>query len=357
MRRENSRSLPRVANAIPGTAPILNVRTIGVRLSWHAKLRKTLVGSQFATTYVAPQIYGDDTPLFTRHTFSRIKAIIGRQVAYQERYFSPLRAKLRKGRGLSITAAPPVDTPRFVKEIRSQNRQAEWKIKRDQQSIARKRRYLDGARKVLITSGGNYSGNVCDYLSEIQRHFLEPTQDGGQTWQLWTAAEVLGYFNQRLSRFLLETGVIQKRSTISATAGTSTYDLPADLIDLRRASWGLGQVLSREDEWSSFYSSDSSSGTPEKYAIYPVGSLKIKLLPTPDADGTVHILYVPEHSALTGSCVANYLPNFFMPFIKWGIIADMLAKEGEANDPTRAAYAEERFQEGIDVAKAFVGKA
>jgi len=42
--------------------------------------------------------------------------------------------------------------------------------------------------------------------------------------------------------------------------------------------------------------------------------------------------------------------------VKYGIMADMLGKEGEAQDTKRAKYCESRFGEGIELAKMWMGR-
>ena len=53
----------------------------------------------------------------------------------------------------------------------------------------------------------------------------------------------------------------------------------------------------------------------------------------------------------TQVCPNLEIPGIFAWAVKWGTIADMLMKEGEANDPARAADAEESFNNGVELAK------
>jgi hypothetical protein len=105
-----------------------------------------------------------------------------------------------------------------------------------------------------------FSTNSCDLLSEIQRHMLEPTIDGGLTWSdLWTKTEVQKFLNNRLSRFFLETGVVQEEFSIAVQSGISEYNYPEDLIQAKRLSFE--ENLSLYDGLVSFWRLEEASGT------------------------------------------------------------------------------------------------
>ena len=205
-----------------------------------------------------------------------------------------------------------------------------------------------------------YQFDSCQLLSEIQAHLLETTIDGGLTWSLWTAEEVLGYFNERVSRFLLETGLLRTRANISLVVGQALYDLPSDLISLRRLAVGTTSLLPLSKwELDNGYPGWQSEtpATPTRYAIWPEHSLTVRVVPVPDAAGTMVAHYVPNAPTITSVCVPVPIPGTFAPGIKYGVMADMLSKQGEANDPQRAAAFEARYAEAIDLAKALVGEA
>lgn len=202
----------------------------------------------------------------------------------------------------------------------------------------------------------DYQDNLCRLLSEIQRHLLEPTIDDGYTWTFHTRDEVVGAVNQRIAKFLVETGLIRKRATIALLAGQVEYDLPTDVIEIRRVDLD-GAALNRLDELQLDVGRPGwqlETGTPFAYIEEPRPSLTIKVVPIPTVGGTVTINYVPLPEAVT-ACNPLPIPATFVPYIKWGALADLLAKEGEANDPQRAAYCEERFSEGIELARALLG--
>lgn len=266
------------------------------------------------------------------------------------------------GTPLPVLASPPDTFPLFVGkhfELAGPN-------------IARQRRLAyDRAGRATQEAPGSwieiipateYTVTVCSLMSEIQEHLLE-TVNGGVTWSsgLWTTTEVVAYFNHRISRFLLETGVIQVRSTQPVTAaGNPFQDLPTDLIDLRRAAWTNGStttVLPRIDSFQAdiWESGWESGGSPQASMLVPERSLELRIVPQPDADGILDLTYVRNAPPITNDCSIMPIPDEWTPFIKWGVISDMLSKEGEANDPQRATYAEGRWEEGIALAKLYLG--
>lgn len=215
-----------------------------------------------------------------------------------------------------------------------------------------------------LTPAGDYAEGSANLLSEIQRHMLEGTIDGGVTWSIWTQAQVLGYLNERLQRFLLETGVIRTRGSIAGNSATEVYDLPSDLIELRRVTWNdatngtavLGaidkfQVDNATPGW------ENNPAVPYAYIEDDVDPLSLTPVPPPSLSGTFGVEYVPSPDLITTSDanVQLAIPGIFAPFVKYGIMADMLSAEGEANDPRRAAYCEQRFTEGIQLAQLMLG--
>ena len=205
-----------------------------------------------------------------------------------------------------------------------------------------------------------YSRRVCELLSEIQRHMLL-VPDAGVTWDVWTSTEVLKRLNERVKRFLMETGLVRSTTRIPVVSATRTVDLPQTLLDTRRAAW-VGNThtanLQRIDHDVLDFGTvgwESTSGTPYSYVEEPLAPLTIELVDNPSADGEVELIFVKAPDESTLSCSPLDVPAIYIPYVKYGVMADLLSKEGEANDPERAAYAEKRYQEGVELAKALLG--
>lgn len=218
---------------------------------------------------------------------------------------------------------------------------------------------------ILGRPASSYSIVPANLLSEIQRHMLEGTIDGGITWSLWTQQQVLNYLNERLSKFLVDTGLIYNIATISVTANINNYDLPNDLIEIRRITWSSGgstYTLLRSDQFQEDANNPGwsvNAGVPYAYVEFPTGTkLQLIISPLPNANGTISVYYIQEPITFTPlNLTTTYmpLPNTFCQYIKYGVMADMMKQEGEANDPQRSTYFEQRYSEGIELARALLG--
>lgn len=216
-----------------------------------------------------------------------------------------------------------------------------------------------------------YSVRVAELLEEIQYHLLETTIDGGVTWQYYTFNEVLNYLRERISRFLMETGLVRDRTTLTLSAGTADYNLDSTLTDLFRVYLEENGSLPRVDKWMMDHSDPSwegNSGTPRYFIEDPLDPLSVKVSPTPTSSATVSYTYVkqtpfddapePSISGVNTSFVLFPIrvPAIFCWAIKYGVMADMWKREGEGNDPSRAAYSEQRYRDGVDLALMFLGE-
>jgi len=224
----------------------------------------------------------------------------------------------------------------------------------------------EGLQKVHISeiTVQEWGDNTCRVLAEVQRHFLEPVIDNGKTWQLWTEEEVQEVLHLRLQRFLIDSEILRKEHTAVASSGTVRK--PTDLLRLRRVEWeyldrrkrprGLTRIdLKQADQ--AYPGWETSTGEPHSYIEEPSPTyLDVTMVPPPDDAGLVRMRYVPMGELAEGECPKLPIPRMFTWALKWGIIADLLHKEGEANDPVRARAAEELYQLGVKLTRALLGE-
>lgn len=204
-------------------------------------------------------------------------------------------------------------------------------------------------------------------MSEIQASLLEPTIDGGVTWTsgMWTAAEVLQYINQRQDRFLKESQLLTSWTTTAVAPGQLRPALPTDWVATVRVSWrGSGATfvnLPRADSWSADNGqptwASATAGRPTVYMDSETPTLSLQLAPAPTGAGTLSIYYVSVGNNLDGTGEIFDLPDEFIPYLKYGVIADMLTKLGRVQDAGRATYCEQRFDEGVELAKSWISGA
>jgi|SRR5665213_204103 len=198
-----------------------------------------------------------------------------------------------------------------------------------------------------------------DAVGEITQAVIEePTFASG----LWTEAEILTYMNLRQYRFLKATRVIAATAIVPWVPGQPEHDLPADWIDTVTARWHSFA----DETWVPIPASDSfeldhltpetalTVLPPQGYRDSDLETLRIALGPAPTAPGELEIVYVALSPLLDGSGIPFEIPDMFGPYLKYGVLADMLAKEGRGQDLLRARYCEQRFEEGLALASALL---
>ena len=200
-------------------------------------------------------------------------------------------------------------------------------------------------------------------LSEIQRVTLENTGDGGATWPsgMWTQAEVLGYFNQRQNRFLMETGLrwtrLETALTLSQTNQAAPVDWIATILIAYKSGAGLYRELPRMDAYELdliLASWPGASGvTPRGFYETDGDTLTTYVVPAPtEAASALERYYVALGTALTAGGVNLSVPDEFVPTIKYGTLAEMFLTLGsDAQNLVLVEMCEERWTEGVEIAK------
>jgi hypothetical protein len=214
---------------------------------------------------------------------------------------------------------------------------------------------------VSLSTLRGYTLKDQDLIAQMQYHLLEPA-----TPTLWSGTEqftlldMTDALQRRRNQFLAETSCVVTRSTqASAAAPIVRNDLPDTTIGTNRVAWitpgGTYYTLWREDEWAltTFYNSwPSAYESPSAYSASAVPPITIQVAPAPTVTGTLELLTVSAPANLNPAAgVLMNIPDDFCWVVKWGALADLLSKDGPAMDPSRAAYCEQRYQSGVDLAR------
>lgn len=198
-----------------------------------------------------------------------------------------------------------------------------------------------------------------DLLADLQDLLQEsPAWDNG----LWTRDEVLAALTVRQHRFLFDTRMTAATAIVSWTPDLPQLPLPADWITTIRVAWHdlLG------DTWIPLPPSDLPElvrtigpdeaitvGIPQAYRELDTDSTRaIALTPAPTAPGEVELVYVGLAEDLDGTGQGFTVPDDWVPYVKYGALADLLGKDGRGQDLLRSRYAEARYQEGVVLAQA-----
>ena len=207
-----------------------------------------------------------------------------------------------------------------------------------------------------------YTVTDTDLLKSCEYHLLENgnANADGTTFltSIWTPTKLVAWANDRQMRFLKETSLIVSRATVASFASQNRYALPTDCISNLRVAFentsGTIISLTRSDTWqldSALNDWETTAGTPVAWQESETPTLEFDVAPAPEDAGELTLLYVALSTLLTGAGVVLSIPDEWAPYITWGILADALASDGEGCDPPRAAYAESRFNEGIELAR------
>jgi len=179
---------------------------------------------------------------------------------------------------------------------------------------------------------------------------------------IWSEDEISQYLNDRQTQLIHETGVVAKFGTISAIAFQNRHATPIDTVAVRRASWkpasGTIKSLHRADAWmldNMVPEWRYKPGTPKIYHENTLSGQEIEIYPAALTQGVINLIYLSLETAIANNALKVSVPDEFVCYIKWGAIADCLRKTGPAQDLPRAAYAEERFEEGIELGQFLMG--
>jgi hypothetical protein len=206
-----------------------------------------------------------------------------------------------------------------------------------------------------------------DVLSNVQLALIEPA-NGGASFQsgIWTKQQALDFLNQRQNRFLSESGVTVMVAYNAGQANQTRYPVPVNVIDIRRVAWAnvdssmtyvelpvatVWEMDHGRSNWST-----ATSTSPSVYMEDHLPSLTIEVNPAPLDNGEIELIAVAQGTQVDGSGQFLSVPDDYTPYIKWGVLADMLSGEYEGNDPLRAKHCEERFAEGIELARILTGE-
>lgn len=208
----------------------------------------------------------------------------------------------------------------------------------------------------LQIAGSPRQANVADsdLYSWLQFALLEQQLPNAQlsTAQFLTQ-DLVQSVQRKRDEFIFRTGCTSTVRPVSVTPNVAKIEVPNTVIETRRAYWvptdptKQAYPLMRSDEWStSAYVSDLTQSDPDTFSAGVEPPLNITLAPPPNAPGMLELLTIESQSLLTIPCSTTLLvPSDFSPAIYWGVLGDLLSIPMEAQDPLRAKYAFDRYDQ------------
>jgi hypothetical protein len=150
------------------------------------------------------------------------------------------------------------------------------------------------------------------------------------------------------------------------TANTELVTLPDAVLDVRRAAWLnnlavplIAYPMGRMDEWAEQAYAPAAVQNPAQpgsYSVYGTAPLQLRLIPPTLSGGDLDCIFVvagPTVNLSVASPVVLGIPDDVSAALKWGVLADLLGTDGPSRDYPRAAYAEQRYQEYVQLARMY----
>lgn len=200
-------------------------------------------------------------------------------------------------------------------------------------------------------------------LDTVNNYLIESISETNLTSDLTSLEEFFKFARARINYFQYVTSLVLTKSLLTMPSPpVNELKVEDEVIDIIRAAFlsdNLYKKLREEDEQDlAFFARTSLQTTKNQPDFYTtaLGSLnQLFLYPNPANLGQVELIYVNGIAASTELLVTTKvpLPNNLVPYIVFGICANILRKEGTQQDLARADYFEERFREGIELGKVY----
>lgn len=209
-----------------------------------------------------------------------------------------------------------------------------------------------------------YTIKDSDLVSEMLYHLLEVQLSLGLYvgTDMFSLVDFTNAIQNRRDQFLEETGMVLSVATSNWPApGQGRAPLADTTIDVRRVAWfsGISQkwaTVWRSSEFGARAFSPnwatSTADPPVEFSVAAEPPVTLQLIPPPANPGQVQLLTLNAGATLNPTVgVLLGIPDNFAWVVKWGALADILGKEGQAQDLPRAKYCEQRWREGIQIAR------
>jgi hypothetical protein len=217
-----------------------------------------------------------------------------------------------------------------------------------------------------------------DLYLQMQYHLLEPPV-GVNPWPgvstQFSADDLVSAVSRRRDETLSVTGCTYTRRLTPAVAGRIV--LPDTVIDVRRLAYlqftprpygsgnygsgpygvgtaQIGQIVWQEDTWAEEAFNRSyivqPPGTPQTFLMSTEPPLAFEAYPPPMPGHYYELLTIEGGPAMAANMPQPLnIPDDWSYVIKWGALADLLSRESNAKDPTRAQYCEQRYRMGLQI--------
>jgi hypothetical protein len=183
---------------------------------------------------------------------------------------------------------------------------------------------------------------ILDWIDKDLLDYLQVVETG----------ELIGLIDNAINTFQTETKLVLAKEQY-AVAANEPVPIGEDVLDILAAyyidSSGSYYALQRADEYSIALINNDYTLTPARPKFYSINNLSmhsIDLFPRPAENGSLELIYVVGVTSNQGKYSSCLIPDNLVPYIKYKVLADVFGSD-EVDDQSRAAYANQRWQEGL----------
>lgn len=166
--------------------------------------------------------------------------------------------------------------------------------------------------------------------------------------------EILTYLSNAQNDYLTACPVILGVTTQNFAPAQRIQNVPPDAIQIERvavtgsALWEQGQVST---DWLSPTWQQATPGHPQTWFEDRVNFMTYGVQPVPLNAFTAELLYAQRDSALLALNEGFLLPDPFLTYLKYAVLAQCFGKDGEMRDPGRAQYCQQRASLGVQIGR------
>lgn len=242
-----------------------------------------------------------------------------------------------------------------------------WRQRVQFQSVANQAFYSLPAVATLAATH-SFTLTDRDLITDMEYSLIEPiTTNWALPWagtDMFTLEQFTRALQRRRNQFLKDAGTYMIHNTIAvAPPPVGRVPLPESYIDLRRAAWktslNVYSPVFRDDAWgadSFTHGWPQTPGKPRSMGIRTVPQITLQLMPPPLDAGMLDVVVVESGTDLDPATgVLMGIQDDFAWIVRYGAMADLLSQEGEGRDAQRAQYCEQRYQQGVNLARISAG--
>lgn len=225
--------------------------------------------------------------------------------------------------------------------------------------------FYDIRSAVDITSTAILASTVTDrdLIQESLYHLMEiPITNWASAWpgtEMFSLGEMADLLSRSCDSLIFETGMTVVEDSYFMVGGQARVTLPETTIYIRRLSakedggtfirplWRIDRHQAQTTSRSAIVPEQKF---PRAYSLEYSPLLSFDLWPTPITQGTLYSLVCESMGALDPATAATIfqVPNDAAHLIKYGMMADILSKDGLSTAVQFAQYCTERWKRGVD---------